>query len=557
MPFLGKIDPFDPKTERWAQYIERLCYFLAANEMTEGEHSAFLVRYKSGHLLIETSGRSCRAVTMATAEAEKEFTFAFGGSEGEKHAAKGSPEQSLISALRSSSSVFAEEEKKNEGRTVQLVEREQLRGALNVGMPCRGLPEKAHLEVSFAASGGSQGRQDSAGGQECVTFTVSPAPGERPILKEPEAGVDLCVFALGEETVGEALGKDGRFLPEVGGEGWQLVERQSRQAFPLSLVAKQLPAGAFELGPAGAGDQAPLPGRKPNLHQLAQELDQYLNRQLGGSGPWEGAQKEFEELTGSPVPNRLPSHVAKLPTAMNESVGTLRWSRPGNEGSASCFHLARGHVLTCHHAIKMMVGEEVPESEWGAAVSEAASVSFTFRTSSETQWKVAAGGLKAFSSELDYAVLALEVPEGRGSELRPSLATSATKPIPQGVVYTVGRHFTEALMLAPLNPEDGDDLASRQSFQAFSGCTFSRQPRPERVPYDTEFLHDPAASGSPVISLYGGLVGLHAGGYQYQERVVEFGTTIQAIASHIHLSDRPLYQLLFSNNPQKKNCTIM
>ncbi|XP_072356746.1 serine protease FAM111A-like [Scyliorhinus torazame] len=494
---------------------------------------------------------------MASADTERGFTFAFQSSEGERHAAKGRHDESLLSALRNSANVFGEEEKKNEGKTIQLLEREHLRGALNLGMPCRCLPENAHLEVLFAGSGGgSQGREDVAGDQECVMFTVVPAPG---ILKDPAPGVDICVFALGGETAGEALSKDGRFLPEVGGEGWQLVERQSRQAFQLTLAAKQLQGGAYELGSEGAGacGQAPLPGGRPNLCDLAQELDEYLKGRPGAGGPWEAAQKEFEELTGGSVPNRVPSNIAKLPLGMNESVGTLYWNRPGNEGKASCFHLAQGHVLTCYHAVKMMVGEGVPESEWGTVVREAANVSFTFRTTGETQWKVASGGLKAFSPELDYAVLALEIPKGRGTELRPGLATFATKPIAQGVVYNVGRQYTEALVLVPLIQEEDDDLSGRQSFQAFSGNTFAQQARPERVPYDKEFLHDPAASGSPVISFYGGLVGMHAGGYKYKERVVEFGPTIQAVAASISVADRPLYQQLFATKSRKGICSIM
>ncbi|XP_038656906.1 serine protease FAM111B-like [Scyliorhinus canicula] len=492
---------------------------------------------------------------MASADTERGFTFAFQSSEGEKHAAKGRPEQSLLSALRNSANVFGEEEKKNEGKTIQLLEREHLRGALNLGLPCRCLPENAHLEVLFAGSGGgSQGREDVAGDQECAMFTVASAPG---ILKDPESGMDLCVFALGGETAGEALSKDGRFLPEVGGAGWQLVERQSRQAFQLTVAAKQLQGGAYELGSgeAGACGQASLPGGRPNLCELARELDDYLKGRPGGGEPWEAAQKEFEELTGGNVPNRVPSNIAKLPMGMNESVGTLSWNRPGNEGKASCFHLAQGHVLTCYHAVKMMVGEGVPESEWGAVVREAATVSFTFRTTGETQWKLAS--LKAVSPELDYAVLALEIPEGRGAELRPGLATFATKPVAQGVVYTVGRQFTEALVLVPLSQEEDDDLSGRQSFQAFSGNTFAQQARPERVPYDKEFLHDPAASGSPVISYYGGLVGIHAGGYKYKERVVEFGPTIQAIAASINAADHPLYQQLFATKSQKGRCSIM
>ncbi|XP_041029962.1 serine protease FAM111B-like [Carcharodon carcharias] len=485
---------------------------------------------------------------------EREFTFAFQGSEGERQTAKGGPEQSLISALRDSSSVFSEEERKNEGKAVQLLEGEHLRGALNLGMPCKCLPENAHLEALFVGGGGgSQGREGIAEGKECTTFTVGAAPGKRPILKGPEAGVDLCVFALEGETVGEALSEDGRFLPEVGGEGWRLVERQQgRRAFPLSLAARELQAGAYELGFEGEGA-----GGRPNLRELAQELDEYLKGRLGGGGPWEAAQKEFEELMGGVTPNRVPSHVAKLPTAMNESVGTLRWSRLGAEGSAACFHLARGHVLTCYHAVKMMVGEGVPESEWGPAVRQAASVSFTYRTTAETQWKVASDGLKAYSAELDYAILALEAAAGQGSELRPGLAAWSTKPVGQGVVYAVGRHFADALMLVPLGPRESGDLSGRRSFQAFSSHSFSRQPRSERAPYGTEFLHDPASSGSPVFSYYGGLVGMSAGGYQYEERVVEFGPTVQAIAAHVHLNHHPLYQLLFGGGPSKKGCSVM
>ncbi|XP_067864866.1 serine protease FAM111A-like [Heterodontus francisci] len=498
---------------------------------------------------------------MTAAEMAREFTFAFPDSEGERHTARGEPDQSLLSALRGSSDAFVEEERKNEGKEVQLVEREHLRGALNPGMPCRCLTENAHLEVSFSADGSLASREDSPRGRECVAFTVGPAAGKRWILKgpgPPEAGMDLCVYAMEGETAGEALSKDGRFLPQVANEGWKLVQRQTLKDVPLAQPVKQLHGGAFELEFQEPGGPSPdtCSGGSPTLRELAQELGEYLQGLLQGRAPWEAARKEFEELTGGAVPNRVPSNVAKLPLGMNEAVGTLRWSRPGNVGSASCFHLARGYVLTCYHAVKMMVGDGLPESDWGQAIREVASVSFTYKTATETQWKVMDGRLRAFSPELDYAVLGLEIPAGRAAELRPGLATWSTKPISRGVVYTVGRNFADSLMLVPLSRET-EDMSSRQSFQAFSAHTFGQHPRPERVAYDTEFLHDSTSSGSPVFSYYGGLVGMHAGGYRYEDHVVEFGPTIQAVASHINLSDRSFYQLLFGANPPRKGCSVM
>ncbi|XP_067915970.1 serine protease FAM111B-like isoform X2 [Heterodontus francisci] len=509
----------------------------------------------------------------------KEFTYSFQRNSKE-YVARGKPDESILSVLRSSEA-FKEEQGKNEGKTFHLIGKREIRGAVNLGMPCKCLPKEAHFEVIFYRDNGEiYYRDEDSSGKECVLFHIRSTgksagklgTGPKPIIKSASLradGYDLCIYAFVGETIREALCRDGRFLPVIENHMWNLMEEQ--RSLQFTLAVNDLHNKHFEVKVSNkkykAGNKAN--GASPKESQevrnvagegnkLLQDLTKQVDESLGKTRSikeqrkqWNLFKKEFGKITSDGVPIKIHEMLVQS----SGSVGFVRWNNNGNQGTASCFHLGDGYIMTCYHVVKMIVGDWVRENHWGAIIEESTQIIFTYKDILSTSgWYHVKPWIQVYCSELDYALLKLKNSDDQGSDLPPRVSLGVSKPPKNGVVYVIGHpegvcKSTDTCIIIPFEQREIKVLTHGHRWQVLTKYSFREITSTDRITYDSCFFH--GASGSPVFDSSGKLVGMHAGGYEYdngyvKNSVIEYGPTIAAIAGHMkkHHSE---YDILLLN----------
>ncbi|XP_078087562.1 serine protease FAM111B-like [Mustelus asterias] len=506
----------------------------------------------------------------------KEFTFNFQRNSTES-VARGKLDENLYSVLIASGE-FKKAQGKNE-KKFHFIGKREFTGAVNLGMPCKCLPEKAHFEVIFyRGNSGLHYRTDDPSGKECVLFhirSIGKLAGKfrttpKCIIRSQSLrgrGHDLCIYAFAGETIREALCKDGRFLPIIEQFMWNLLEGQRciqfsdtvnclhNKHFEVQLSKKWFKAGsnADNASPREKqeGENVPEEGNEL-LRELKKQVDQRLGKGKGNKyhrKQWNLFKEEFGKITSDGVPITVHEMLIQL----SEAVGFIKWNNNGNEGTASCCHLCDGYILTCHHVVKMIVGDGVPENEWEAIIEKSTKINFTYKEDHPTgDWYEVMPWFKVYCPDLDYAVLRL-----KGSQLPPPLPPTVIPPPRNGVVYIIGhpegvRKSTDTCIVIPFEQRNIGYYV-----QLFNKFTFREIQNSDRITYNSCFFH--GASGSPVFNFSGQLVGMHTGGYKYKigsrvNSVIEFGPTIKSIVAHMekhHPGERSLF-LTHQNETQDK-----
>uniref|UniRef100_UPI00398F6E19 serine protease FAM111A-like n=1 Tax=Pristiophorus japonicus TaxID=55135 RepID=UPI00398F6E19 len=499
------------------------------------------------------------------ADREKEFTFSFQGQSTE-HVARGAPDENILSALKSSEA-FQKAQVKYEGKVWHFIGKRELTGDVNLGMPCKCLPEKAHFEVIFYQNSGKLWyRSDVSSGKKWVIFSVRSTgksggrlgTGVRLIIKSESLRgnrSDLCIFAFEGETIQEALCMDGRFLPILDDHMWNLVDGQRSlqstltvddldgQSFEVEVQEKKHKTGnkASAADPSKDNQKRDVAGEGNKLfRQLKEQMDEYLGKERDGEEcrkKWRFDKENFGKITSDAVPVRVHEMLVRL----SESVGIVKWNNNGNEGSASCFYLGDCYILTCYHVAEMVVGNGVAEGEWGNIIQKSTQISFTHKDEYLSNgWSKVEPWFEVYCKDLDYALLKMEVADGQGKDLPP--AVSATAPtLPQnGVVYIVGHpggmpKCTDTCLIVPFMQRE-DVCSQGVVLQLFTKDSFRPLKSSKRITYNTCLFH--GASGAPIFNFSGELVGMHAGGYPYtighnSSSLIEFGPTIEAIDEHM------------------------
>ncbi|XP_041029843.1 serine protease FAM111A-like [Carcharodon carcharias] len=511
----------------------------------------------------------------------KEFTFSFQRNSTE-HVARGKLDENLHSVLMSSEA-FKEEQGKNKGKNFHIIGKREFMGAVNLGMPCKCLPEKAHFEVIFYRDNGEMCyRADDSSGKECVVFQIRSTGksagklGTAPkhIIKCESLrgnGYDLCVYAFAGETIREALCKDRRFLPIIEQNMWNLVEGQ--RSLPFSLTVNDLHNEHFEVKLSNtkfkAGNKEENASASKNqeeenvpggvnelLHNLVMQVDQSLGKERGSKyhqKQWKLLKAEYGKVTSDGIPIIVHEMLVRL----SEAVGFVKWNNNGIQGTASCFHLRNGHILTCYHVVKMIIGDGVPEDEWEAIVEKSMKVNFSYKEEHPTSgWYEVDPWFEVYSLDLDYAVLRLKACNGHGSQLPPGVSPIVIPPPRNGVVYIIGhpdgvRKSTDTCIVIPL-----EQRKIGYYIHAFGRYSFREIQSPDKITYNSCFFH--GASGSPVFNSSGLLVGMHAGGYDYNigskiNSVIEYGPTIKAIADHMEKQHPEFVRSLFISHDQRQD----
>ncbi|XP_069088973.1 serine-rich adhesin for platelets-like isoform X2 [Pleurodeles waltl] len=301
--------------------------------------------------------------------------------------------------------------------------------------------------------------------------------------------------------------------------------------------------------------------------------------------------KVFREQFGKEINNSTPIAVHEMLAELGRSVGYVTWPGiPSKHPSATCFVLKDEYIITNHHVIQQIVGVgNTQEGMWSQMIRERASIHFVHTHDvphdKDHGWFSVKSLTKCHDSSLDYAILQLEKKE----KIPPGLATKIPKNIPNDLIYIIGHpdggtkatdtckiitypddvfkmrlqegakllcHPANCVGVFPQGDYDCLHLMNRRYCET-AGKDFPELLQEDKLAYDTSFFW--GSSGSPVFTSMGGLIALHTCGYigKFQwkpKHILEFGTCMTAIRSHVEETDKELYEKLFhqeSNVPME------
>uniref|UniRef100_H3A2F6 Family with sequence similarity 111 member A n=1 Tax=Latimeria chalumnae TaxID=7897 RepID=H3A2F6_LATCH len=513
-----------------------------------------------------------------------EFRVSF-QKESKEHVMMGKPNQTLLSVVISYKVV---KDKMKNRKGISLIGKRNFNGYANLGTLCKCLPANGLFELVFHNEEQMYRSLDETSPEKkSVLFHVDTS-GRRSgragtslakivrstMLKESRN--KFCVFAFEDETIYEALCKDGRFLPILQNRRWKLVENgitYYENKLPVSNISNK----TFEVEVSNEMETGQQEATKPEGNEtvfqcpeddLLTEYQSSLIKKnkeqfseflaVKGKGKKEiSTMKIFKECFGKKICERIPARLHEILAERKKSVGYLVWDNNERKGSASCFHLAKGYILTCYHVILDIVGEGVEKAHWPAVIHHSTRVNFHYDNENEIPddkwlpialWDLIAG------KELDYVVLKLETDP---LNFPPELISKEYLPPFNGLVYIIGHpegheKSTDFCSIITYMCRE-EEVTRRLSDGQREGCThtscgykapdencihlmsrqhFNEVLSSDVLTYDTSFFQ--GSSGSPVFDSKGHPVALHAAGYLYQhygnkQSLIEFGPTFKAI----------------------------
>ncbi|XP_066580025.1 serine protease FAM111A-like [Amia ocellicauda] len=251
--------------------------------------------------------------------------------------------------------------------------------------------------------------------------------------------------------------------------------------------------------------------------------------------------------------------IQKILMKCSEFIGYVWWNNNENRGSATCFHLGNGYILTCFHVVRDIIGKDIAvntnRARWPSIFSKCTSIHFSYEKHNPPA--EADFGLEEVfipNEELDCAVLQLKKIKPEDS-FPPAINGTAPPPL-SGLVYLIGHpggeeKSTDSCYIVPVMCQhkeaqkcflEGSNEPCQESgccdpekdkcIHSFSLRSFDDITNPKFVTYDTCFYH--GASGSPVLNSEGKVVAMHTTGYYYKTKegghsIMEFGPSILAI----------------------------
>lgn len=528
---------------------------------------------------------------------EREFTVNLGDG-GKEHMVKGSIHDSIHTALMTNRDVRTRlgNEKDKE---IYLIGKKGIEACINLGMPLKYLPEGCQFEMKFykikrsGSTGESSYRVYNDSKKECNIFYIHPSGLKRcriitryQLLRER---CKLCVFAPEGETIKDALCKDGRFLPLLEEKEWALMKGKT-SIVNTYRVDKTLANKSFHvevkikrLSQAGGGPNnkqlhvashslkashrfnPDLLDVYPHLKKQSDIIDKYF----ANIKQQKNIFRVYRENFGKERKDSILIKAMKNQVDLSESVGYIEWDLSQKKGSATCFVLCGRYILTCHHVVKMIVGEGIEEKDWALKISQSARVTFSYKDNhpKDNDWFSIEQWFKISDKDLDFAVLRLEE---NGKKSPEGLAPFINCPPFNGLIHIIGhpdgqaksidscfvvnicerqreceRSVQQGLDKECNNVNCGYDAQGTDCIHSFNPCDMSGiVNNPVAVTYNTSFFW--GSSGSPVFDTNGNLVALHVAGYIYGRKhkpqsIIEFGFSMRSIFKVIKDKFKSLY----------------
>lgn len=483
--------------------------------------------------------------------------------------------------------------------------------------------------------------------EECIVFYVrgtgsrmeSHGAQSRRLMKNQSLLKEyctFCIFAPKGESIKDALCNDGRFLPLVKEENWTLVTNgevidnnfvvnilsdqdyeievqskkgarssgdQNKKLNDLDLGGQQLstqPQPDFEGGQFSASkrqqpepdcEQGQLSTSKkqklqdfewqilqlyPKLKEERQNIDKFL------SGYKKDALEVYKRNFGKEVNDSFSFKLMKTLAQYGDSVGYIEW-RNVNLGYATCFVLHGRYILTCHHVIKMIVGEGIEAKDWGDRIKQSARVTFSYVEKYPTEnWFSLENWFEIADVDLDFAVLKLEENESK-IHPPPGLLQLHLPSPPNGPIFIIGHpngriKSTDICLVVSIfnrGNEFSNHLQKRWNTECrYPVCGYSQKKcihmfnpkdfeedrnNPNLVTYNTCFFE--GSSGSPVFNKNGELVALHAAGFVYKVgnkdcNIIECGYSIHSIILKIKSKFKSWYDAIIGPDAREDSSHV-
>ncbi|XP_023561841.1 protein FAM111A-like [Octodon degus] len=496
-------------------------------------------------------------------------------------------DQVSLKEVLSTLKAVREEAKSQAGKEMLVCGTQGVEGFLNPRMPLSCLPKESTVKITFSNHVSGQENQvlsqQDRMSTDCVKFYIHAIGKTREVIIKcrelHKEGNMLCVFGFKGETIKDAVCRDGRFLPLLENSSWRLVYNLDSIIESTQLV-DQLEGKLFQVevenrsGVSVAAtpsatwnsesEKSSLRVLKeyiveeyPSLKRERENFRENLEEEMKTTKKSKSAlvtlhRTNFRKQTNSSF--LIKTH--KLLSRVSESVGHLRWDNNGNVGSATCFVFAQSFVFTCQHVIRDMVGPGVEPRWWADVIGRCAWVTFSyeeFETKDHDRFDFEPW-FEISDTTLDYAVLKLKE---NGGEAPPGLYNGTAPPPPNGLVYIVGHpegesKCTDRCVVIPQSargeagqrneegsvpePDCGPSFVHMYSQNSFQEDLHN----PDVGTCDTSFYQ--GFSGSPVFDSNGSLVAMHTAGFFDQHRLIEFGSAMRSILSHIKHNYKEWYE---------------
>ncbi|XP_058053056.1 serine protease FAM111A [Ahaetulla prasina] len=454
----------------------------------------------------------------------------------------------------------------------------------------------------------------------------------------------FCIFAPKGESIKDALCNDGRFLPVLKEMNWTLVkdgkiidnhflvnnladevyeiEVESKKGArysgdqnkwndldvgrgqQLSTLEKPQPRPDFEEGQLNASqkqqlepdcEQGKLSTSKkqqlqdsecqilylyPKLKEARQNIDTFLR------GYKKDVLEVYKRNFGKEINDSLSFKLVRTLAKYGDSVGYIEWRDVIGcvQGSATCFVLHGRYILTCHHVIKLIVGEGTEAKDWGNRIKQSARVTFSYEEQPPTEkWFSLENWFEIADEDLDFAVLKLEENESK-SHPPPGLLQLHFPPPPNGPIFIIGhpngriKSMDVCLVVSIFERgnEFSNHLHTRQNtkcsplvcgYSQETKCIHMYNPKsfegdrsnPNVVTYNTCFFE--GSSGSPVFNKHGQLIALHAAGFTYKMRnkdcsIIECGYSIHSIILKIKSKFKSWYDAIIGPDAREDSSHV-
>ncbi|XP_057180778.1 serine protease FAM111A-like [Triplophysa rosa] len=463
--------------------------------------------------------------------------------------------------------------------------------------PCCLLVDDEILEISFvsdeedisndqeSAQKSDQKAEPTSPSEYKVIYVRTRGQAKKIIMKKTQPKLDyVCVYALNQNTLKEALVNDGRFMNEILNCFFTLKTPSEDQSFDPSMLMHTLPEDQFEIyvqvpkksrpkksqssannesnkaqADPSTSDQIKIEFTwKSNLFQeknshippstekiLSDELKHLLEKLKDSQ-----AQKLFEEKFDKSIKNF--GEVSRMKELMRFSDSVCVIVAEGS-GLGTGFLLFDRFILTNAHVVKDFLSDERKLSvPFGAAFNYEHQFSKEFEFLQikedlalyllETDDKMVDG------KHLDYALLELNIdPPSKYPQL---LSFYKDNPPNSDFIYIVGHPNCETKkvdvcciidtknQLQAINKHKQENpICPYVSWQIWP-CL-----RENQITYDTCFFH--GASGSPVFDKNCSLIGVHTGGFAYKDSnnqtrsVIEYCISMKSIRESIFETGPP------------------